>query len=91
MKLLTLALLAVSLVAEEHPATQAKVAPQISAELRAQFWRVTAEAIQAAAANEKASAARQAILTNLQAFCGAEFQPAADSKGEPQCEPKPPK
>lgn len=67
---------------------KAAAKPQISAELRARFWRSQAEAIAAAARARQAQEAAKAAQEELQKECGEKFVVVLDAAGEPSCQPR---
>ncbi len=60
--------------------------PQITAEMRARFWRTQAEAIAAAARAERAQEASKAAQDEMRKACGEQFIVALDAAGEPSCQ-----
>ena len=88
-QLIALTLLAASAFAQAPAAKGSPKAPQITAEMRARFWRTQAEAIAAAARAERAQEAAKAAQEAVRKACGDEFVVALDAEGEPSCQAKP--
>jgi hypothetical protein len=63
--------------------------PQITAEMRARFWRTQAEAVATAARAERAQDASRAAQEEMRKACGDKFIVALDAAGEPTCQAKP--
>ena len=87
--LIALTLLAAAAFAQAPAAKEPPKQPQISAEMRARFWRTQAEAIAAAARAERAQAAARAAQEEMRKACGDKFTVTLDAAGEPSCQPKP--
>lgn len=84
MKLLTLSLLFLPLVAQDAPKPAAK-AP-LTAEQRARFWRAQVEAI---VATEQARKAEERLAALRREICGDGYEVVPDAGGEPSCQAKP--
>jgi hypothetical protein len=82
-------LLAAAAFAQAPAGKESPKPPQITAEVRARFWRTQAEAIAAAARAEKAQEAAKAAREEMRKACGEKFVVALDSSGEPACQAKP--
>jgi hypothetical protein len=65
------------------------VKAEITAELRAKFWRASAENTAAQMQAQKTTAAVQVIVDNMQKVCG-DAQLTIGQDGEPACVAKPP-
>jgi hypothetical protein len=88
-QLIALTLLAAAAFAQGPAAKESNKPPQITAEIRARFWRTQAEAIAAAARAERAQEAAKAAQEDLRKACGDKFVVALDAGGEPSCQAKP--
>ncbi|MGA2736920.1 MAG: hypothetical protein ABSG65_05650 [Bryobacteraceae bacterium] len=88
-QLIGLTLLAASAFAQTPAAKDSAKPPQITAEIRARFWRTQAEAIAAAARAERAQEAAKAAQEEMRKACGDRFTVALDAAGEPSCQAKP--
>jgi hypothetical protein len=62
---------------------------QITAEMRAKFWRAQAEYIAATVQAQRAKAALDSAQAEMQKACG-EQPVVANSSGDPECGPMPP-
>jgi hypothetical protein len=62
---------------------------QITAEMRAKFWRAQAEYIAAMVQAQRAKAALDSAQAEMQKVCG-EQPVVANPGGDPECGPKPP-
>jgi hypothetical protein len=87
--LIALTLLAAAAFAQAPAAKQSPTLPQITAEMRARFWRTQAEAIAAATRAERAQEAAKAAQEEMRKACGDKFNVALDAAGEPSCQAKP--
>lgn len=87
--LLAAAALAAAAFAQAPAPKESPKPPQITAELRARFWRTQAEAIAAAARAERAQEAAKAAQEEMRKACGDKFVVALDADGEPSCQAKP--
>jgi hypothetical protein len=87
-QLIALTLLAVAAFAQAPAPKESPKPPQITAEIRARFWRTQAEAIAAAARAERAQEAAKAAQEEMRKACGDKFIVALDAEGEPSCQAK---
>jgi len=87
-QLIALTLLAAAAFAQAPVPKESPKPPQISAEVRAKFWRTQAEAIAAAARAERAQEAAKAAQEEMRKACGEKFVVALDADGEPSCQAK---
>jgi len=87
-QLIALTLLAGAAFAQAPAPTESPKPPQISAEVRAKFWRTQAEAIAAAARAERAQEAAKAVQEEMRKACGERFIVALNAEGEPSCQAK---
>jgi hypothetical protein len=87
-QLIALTLLAEAAFAQTHAPKELPKPPQVTAEMRARFWRTQAESIAAAARAERAQEAAKAAQEELRKACGDKFAVALDAEGEPSCQAK---
>jgi len=87
-QLIALTLLAAPAFTEAAASKESPKPPQITAEMRAKFWRTQAEAIAATARAERAQEAAKAAQEEMRKACGDGFRVALDGQGEPSCQPK---
>jgi hypothetical protein len=87
-QLIALTLLAVAAFAQAPAPKESPKPPQLTAEIRARFWRTQAEAIAAAARAERAQEAAKAAQEEMRKACGDKFIVALDAEGEPSCQTK---
>jgi hypothetical protein len=85
-QLIALMLLAAAAFAQAPAAKESPKPPQITAEVRARFWRTQAEAVAAAARAERAQEAAKAAQEEMRKACGEKFVVALDAEGEPSCQ-----
>jgi hypothetical protein len=90
-QLTALMLLAAAGSAQAPSPKESPKPPQITAEMRARFWRTQAEAIAAAARAERAQEASKAAQAEMRKACGEQFIVALDAAGEPSCQPDQPR
>jgi hypothetical protein len=81
-------ILALAPLAAETPKPEPPKAPQITAEVRAKFWRASAEWAAAQARAQAAKTALESAQTELQKTCGTDADVVAGQDGEPQCKLK---
>ena len=84
----TILILALAPLAAQTPKPEPPKAPQIAAEVRAKFWRASAEYSTAQARLQQARAAIEAAQAELQKACGTDADVVAGQDGEPQCKLK---
>jgi len=87
-QLIAFTLLAAAAFAQAPAPQESPKPPQITAEMRARFWRTQAENIAAAARAERAQEAARAAQEELRKACGDKFTVALDAEGEPSCQAK---
>ena len=68
---------------------KAAVAPTIPDTLLAKYWKAQAQVKSAQEALQAANLQAQAAIQQIQAVCGAEFQPQLNQQGDPVCTTKP--
>jgi hypothetical protein len=87
-QLIVSTLLAAAAFAQASAPKESLKPPQITAEMRARFWRTQAESVAAAARAERAQEAAKAAQEEMRKACGDKFMVALDTEGEPACQPK---